>query len=108
MMINEINIYTKLKFKKILNDTNLFFNGSSYIINKKHIFAPYSGNYTVSLYKGNIRICYWNEESTEGSQAKSMLQKLVLFLFAEKTIYVDCPAKCDFFDNIQSVKKIHI
>jgi len=104
----EINIYTKFNYKKVLrNANNLFGKGYSWY-NPQTVFAEKNSDYSVSLWKGNVRICYWNEQTSQCSNSKALIKKFILDNFSNKTIGVKVEGDSDIFDNLQSIHTINL
>lgn len=107
--MTQINIYTKkINYRRLLKQTNLYFENKYVWYRPLTVFAPYAGKYLVSINKGNIRLCYWDENTKEGENAKKILKKYIIDTLSNSTIGIDCSENCDFFSDINTIKTIRI
>ena len=106
--MNEIYIYKKIKYKRILKSASeIFENKKRYIVHKT-IFAEKHNTYSVSINKNSIRICYWNEFSEDGINAKNIITKFLTDNFSGETLIVTKNGTCDIFDNLKNINIIQI
>ena len=106
--MNELNIYKKFSYKKTLKTANLYFNNNYKWYNKKTVFAPQNGRYTISLNKYNVRICYWFNNTQEDKKTKEMIKNFILDILNNENTNIICSGECDLLDNISFIKKIQL
>lgn len=108
--INELNIYTDFKYRKMIKRANLYFNNRYLWYCPKTVFAPQLGNYTISFSKRNIRICCWKkDENTEQYQrSKNILKSFIEDNLQNNIIGITFNPDCDILDLVSNIKKINI
>lgn len=106
--MNELNIYKNFNYRKLLRTANIYFNSNCKWYNKKTVFAPEDGNYTISINRYNIRICYWTDNSIESEKIKVKLKDFLLTVLENKKTKVICSGECDILDNLTFIKKIQL
>lgn len=105
----ETNIYTYgLNYRKLIKKSNLYFAQKYNWYNPKTIFAPEKGNYLVSIQKGNIRICYWDEQTPSGIHTRFFLKKYIEANIKNVTIGLKTNDDNDFFSKLESVKIFYL
>lgn len=106
--MNELNIYKKFNYKRILKIANLYFNNNYKWYNAKTVFAPQNGGYTISLNKYNIRICYWLGDTIEEEKSKEIIKEFILEILNSENTNIICYGDCDILDNIAFINKIQL
>lgn len=106
--MNELYIYKKIKYKKILKSANAIFESKKRFIFYKTIFAEKYNTYTVSINKNSIRICYWSEHSEDGIIAKNIISKFLSDNFSGETLTITKNGTCDILNNLKNIKTIQL
>ncbi len=106
--MNELNIYKKFNYNKLLKISNLYFNTNYKWYNKKTVFAPERGRYTVSISRYNVRICYWNDTSTEFEKDYSLIKKYLFEILENQKTNIICLGECNILDNFTFINKIQL
>lgn len=106
--MNELNIYKKFNYKKLLKTTNFYFGQKYKWYNYKTVYAPQNGNYTISFNKYNIRICYWADDTDESKKIKAKLKKFVDDILQKEKTSIFCIGECDILNDLDFVVKIQL
>lgn len=106
--MNELNIYTKFNYKKIVKNANIFFDNNYNQLKYKTVFANKDDTFTVSIYKHSIRICYWNENTEKGNQSKILLKKFLVNNFSGNTLIISTYGNCDIINQPNTFKTIQL
>lgn len=106
--MNELNIYKNFNYNKLLKISNLYFNANYKWYNKKTVFAPEKGKYTVSISKYNVRICYWSDTSTEFDKDFLLIKNYLFEILENKKTNIICFGECNILDNFTSINKIQL
>lgn len=108
--VHELNLYTNYNYRKIVKRANLYFNKKYLWYSPRNIFAPQYGNYTISFYKKNIRICCWqkNDDNEEYQNTKNFIKEFLDNNLKNDTIGITFNQNCDILDLVNSIKTIQI
>ena len=106
--MNEIYIYKKIKYKKILKSASAIFENKKRYLFYKTIFAKKYNTYTISINKNSIRICYWSEHSEDGINAKKTIAKFLSDNFSGETLVITKNGTCDILNDLANIKTIKL
>lgn len=106
--MNELNIYKKFDYNKLLKISNLYFNNKYKWYNKKTVFAPEKGIYTVSISKYNVRICYWTDTSAEFEKDYLLIKKYLSEILDNQKTNIVCYGECNILDSFTFINKIQL
>lgn len=103
--MNELNIYKKFKYRKLLKIANLYFTSKYKWFNAKTIFISQNDNYIVSLNKYNIRIYYYTNDFQKD---KTYIENFLLKVLGNEETNIIYSGECDILDDFDFIKKIKI
>lgn len=106
--MNELNIYKKFNYNRLLKISNLYFNSNYKWYSKKTVFAPEKGKYTVSISKYNVRICYWVDSHAEFEKDYLLIKRYLFEIFENQKTNVVCSGECNILDDFTFVNKIQL
>lgn len=106
--MNELNIYRNFNYRELRKLANIYFNGHYKWYNARTVFASQKAQYTVSINKNNIRICYCDGQSEQEKSVKEILRKFLLLVFHNESIDVIYTDNCDILEGIISANKIQV
>lgn len=108
--INELNIYTDFNYKRMIKRANLYFTKRYLWYCPKKIFAPQYGNYTISFYKRNIRICCWenNSDIEQYKKTKDFIRFFIENNLKSNVVGITFNQNCNILDLVSNIKTIHI
>lgn len=104
--MNEIYIYKKLNYRKVIRSANILFNNKHSFLFDKTVIANKDDTYTVSINKNSIRICYWDEHSKKGRKEINTIQEFLLRNFCGDTIYILKKGDCSILSNLKNINII--
>lgn len=106
--MNELYIYTKFNYKKMIKKANAFFENKHNKCKFKTVFADRDDTFTVSINKQSIRICYWDENTEKGKKTENNLKKFLINNFSGSTLVISVHGKCDIINQPNSFKTIQL
>lgn len=62
--MNELNIYAKYDYQKLIKNANKQLNNNN-SFKRKTVFAPRDKGYSIAIYKYNVHIIYYNLEGAK-------------------------------------------
>lgn len=99
--MNEINIYARYNYRMLIKNANLFFCNRYNCYNPKKVFAPFDGTYSISIYKYNIHISYWNEHTEKGRIEKETIKKFLKENVINMNIFIEYDKFCDIISLLE-------
>ena len=100
--MNHINIYARYNYCALVKKANLFFNNKYNWYNPKTVFAPFHGTYTLSIYKYNIHISYWDEYTENGKLEREFIKKFLQENIINMNISLDYDESCDIVSLLKN------
>lgn len=98
--MNELNIYARYNYKKLVKQANLHFNKQYCWRRPQTVFAPYDGKFMIAIRKHNIHLSYWDEETEQGCKDKEKLKSFLEENVKDMTIFLQCSQQCDITEML--------
>ena len=98
--MNELNIYAKYNYKKLVKQANLYFNQRYSWLKPQTVFAPYDGKFMIAIRKNNIHLSYWDEETEQGYNEKEKLKCFLQENVKNMTIFLQSSQHCEITEML--------